>query len=300
LNGEPKALAELSGLPKILGSTRVCAVIGDPVAHSLSPPIQNAAFRSLDLDFVYVAFRVRTRDLRAAIQEIRSLGLEGANVTIPHKTRVLPLLDAIDGTAREIGAVNTIVRRDGGFCGYNTDGEAAMTALQSLGGSLSGRRAVILGAGGAARAIVYYLSKVVERIAILNRTRSKGSILAAKIRRLGGADCRSYGLDRESLRKQVGQASLLINALPPDAFSRFGKMLSQERLIGQGVIVFDINYSPKNDFLASSELAGAKSADGLDMLVGQAALSFKLWTGREAPIDVMREAAIQARAAWST
>jgi shikimate dehydrogenase len=250
------------------------------------------------MDFVYVSFRVRASELKAAIEGIRSLGILGVNVTMPHKTRVLPLLDAIERTALEIGAVNTIVRNDGRLRGYNTDGQAALAVVQSLAGSLPGRRAMIVGAGGAARAIVYYLSKTVENIAILNRTRSKGSSIASKIARLRGITCRSYGLNKASLQRELGQADLLINTIPADAFARFGNILIEKRLVRQDMVVFDVNYSPRNDFLVNAKLAGAKAIDGLDMLVRQAALSFTLWTGREAPIDVMREAAIQARATW--
>jgi len=296
LNEVSKASAVLASLPKISGAAKVCALIGDPIAHSLSPPIHNAAFRSLGMDFVYVPFRVRTNELKAAIEGIRSLGILGVNVTIPHKTRVLPLLDASERTALQIGAVNTIVRNDDRLRGYNTDGQAALAVLQSLAGSLLGRRAVILGAGGAARAIVYYLSKKVESIAILNRTRSKASSIASKIARLRGITSRSYGLNKASLQRELGQADLLINTIPADAFARLGNILIQEQLVRQDMVVFDVNYKPKNDFLINAKLAGAKATDGLDMLVRQAALSFTLWTGREAPIDIMREAAIQARA----
>jgi len=250
------------------------------------------------MDLVYVPFRVRANELKGAIEGIRSLGVLGVNVTMPHKTRVLPLLDSIERTAIQIGAVNTIVSNHGRLRGYNTDGQAALATLRSLEGPLLGRRAVILGAGGAARAIVYYLSKTVESIAILNRTRSNASSIASKIARLRRITCRSYGLNRASLQRELGQADLLINTIPADAFARLGNMLIQERLVKQDMVVFDVNYRPKNDFLVNAKFAGAEAVDGLDMLVRQAALSFTLWTGREAPIDVMREAAIEARATW--
>lgn len=285
---------------RVTGAAKVCALIGDPVAHSLSPPIHNAAFRSLGMDIVYVPFRVRRSELRAAIQGIKALGILGVNVTIPHKTGVIRFLDTIDRTARRIGAVNTIVRTEGGLRGYNTDGQAALEVLQGLGGSLSGRRTLILGAGGAARAILYYISKTVKSITILNRTRSKGSSIATQIARWSGAKCRSYGLNRANLRREASQADLLINTLPVDVFPPFGRTLIEEELVGPDVIVFDANYSPQSDFLANAKLAGAKATDGLDMLVGQAALSFKLWTGRDAPVDVMREAANQARRVLAT
>ncbi len=288
-------------LPTISGATKVCGLIGDPIEHSLSPAIHNAAFRSLDIDFVYVPFRVRRGELAEAIGGIRSLGVLGVNVTMPHKTDVLRFLDMIDRTAREIGAVNTIVRNDGRLQGCNTDGQAALASLANLRSSLSGSTAVILGAGGAARAIAYHLSKMVEELAILNRTRSKASRITAKIRMWSGTrtSCRSQGLNRASLRKEVSRASLLVNTLPVHVFPRFGKILVQEKLVGRGMTILDVNYQRENEFLAEAQLAGAKVADGLDMLVRQAALSFRLWTGRDAPIDVMRGAAIQARATSS-
>ena len=281
--------------PTISGSTEVCAVIGDPIAHSLSPPIHNAAFRSLNMNIVYVAFLVRRSGLGSAIEGFRSLGVLGINITMPHKSRVLRFLDRIDDTAQEIGAVNTVVRRSSKLHGYSTDGQAAVKALSRL-GSLSGRRAVILGAGGAAKAIAYNLSKMVDTIVILNRTRSKGARLASKVTKWSEASSRSYALEKTNLRREVGRGDLLINTLPVDAFPRFGKILIQKRLIRRDMLVMDANYRPKTDFLAKASLAGAKAIDGLEMLIEQAALSFKLWTGVNAPIAVMRKAAVEARA----
>jgi shikimate dehydrogenase len=285
----------VTGLHRIGGGTKVCAVIGDPIEHSLSPPIHNAAFRSLGMDFVYVAFRVRRDELARAMEGFRALGIVCINVTRPHKTCVMRLLDRIERNAREIGAVNTIANTDDTLRGYNTDGQAALDVLQEIGGSLSGKRVVILGAGGAARAITYCLSKTVPSISILNRTRAKGSRLSAEIVRRSKAKCRAYGLSKADLRKEVPQADLVINTLPVDVLPRFGATLMHEGLIRPGMIVFDANYSHSSDFLVDAEHAGAIVTDGLDMLVRQAALSFKLWTGRDPPIDVMRAAAKEAR-----
>ena len=150
-----------SNMLRISGSTGVYAIIGDPIAHTLSPAIHNAAFKSLNMNRVYVPFRVRENELGRAIEGLRSLGVLGINVTMPHKSSVLRLLDTIDATAKEIGAVNTVVRKSARFHGYNTDGEAAVTVLSRL-GSLSGRKIVILGAGGAASAIAYQLAKTAD------------------------------------------------------------------------------------------------------------------------------------------
>jgi len=295
LNDDAKTSAATAGVPKVSGRAKVCGIMGDPVAHSLSPAIHNAAFQSLGMDFLYVPFRVRASELRTAIEGIKSLGIIGANVTMPHKTRVPQLLDTVERIALEIGAVNTIVRNGARLRGYNTDGQAALAALLRLGGPLSGRKAVILGAGGAARAIAYHISKIVESLVVFNRTRAKGSRLATDVMRWGGITSRSYTPSKANLHREVGRANLLINTLPVEVFPRFGRMMIQEHLIGRDALVFDANYTAKTDFLEQAKLAGAKVADGLDMLIGQAALSFKLWSGRDAPVDVMREAAIKAR-----
>lgn len=297
MNGSLESSPMLKELLGIGGGTRVCAVVGDPIEHSLSPPIHNAAFRSLGMDFVYVAFHVRRSELARAIAGIRALGIVGLNVTIPHKTSVIRFLDTIEKTAREIGAVNTITTSSRGLRGYNTDGQAALEVLQTLGGSLSGTKATILGAGGAARAITYYLSNTVASISILNRTRAKGSGLASEITRWSGNKCRSYQLSNANLRKETSESDILINTLPVQAFPRFAKTLTHERLVRPGMIVFDANYHQESSFLADAQSVGAKVSDGLDMLVSQAALSFELWTDRKPPIDVMHAAALKAKQA---
>ena len=283
-----------SNMLRISGSTGVYAIIGDPIAHTLSPAIHNAAFKSLNMNCVYVPFRVRENDLARAIEGLRSVGVLGLNVTMPHKSRVLRLLDTIDATAKEIGAVNTVVRRNGRFIGYNTDGEAAVTVLSRL-GSLSGSKIVILGAGGAASAIAHQLAKAAQSIVILNRTRSNGARLAYEITKRKGASCQAYPLGRQSLRRETARGDVLINTLPVSVFPRFGKILIQERLIARDMLLMDVNYESKSDFLSKARIVGATIIDGIEMLIGQAALSFKLWTSRDAPINVMRKAVAEAR-----
>ena len=295
MNYPQDSSTDITGVHEISGGTKVCAVIGDPIEHSLSPPIHNAAFRSLGIDFVYVAFRVRGDELARAIEGFRAIGIVGVNVTRPHKIGVLRLLDKIESDAREIGAVNTIVNTDGTLRGYNTDGQAALDLLEETGGSLSGKRVVILGAGGAARAIARHLSKTVSSISILNRTYVKGSGLSAEITRRSKVKCRAHRLSKAELREEVPRADVLINTLPVDVLPRFGAILIHEGLIRPRMFVFDANYLHHGNFLVEAEHAGAIVTDGLDMLVRQAALSFKLWTGRDPPIDIMRAAAKVAR-----
>jgi shikimate dehydrogenase len=279
----------------ISGSTGVYAIIGDPIAHTLSPAIYNAAFKSLNMNFAYVPFRVRENELGQAIAGLRSLGVNGFNVTMPHKSSILRFLDTIDATAKKIGAVNTVVRRNSRFHGYNTDGEAAVTAL-SRHGSLSREKIVILGAGGAARAIAYHLAPTVESIVILNRTRSNGARLAYDIARRRGASCQTYHLDRRNICREAARGNVLISTLPVSAFPRFGKILIQEELITRDTLLMDVNYEFKSDFHSKARLTGATIIDGIEMLIGQAALSFKLWTGHDAPINVMSKAVAEARA----
>jgi shikimate dehydrogenase len=190
--------------------------------------------------------------------------------------------------------VNTVVRKNDRLHGYNTDGEGAVVALSQL-GPLSGRRALILGAGGAAKAIAYHLSKAAGNIAILNRTRSNGAHLASKITKWSGIPGHSYTLNKRNLCRQARRADLLINTLPVHVFPRFGKILLGEKLTPQDMLVMDANYMAESNFLTEATLAGAKTIDGLEMLIHQAALSFKLWTGIDAPIVAMRKAAVEAR-----
>lgn len=279
----------------ITGRTRVCAVIGNPIAHSLSPAIHNAAFKSLGMDLVYVAFSVRAKELPAAIRGMKALGVLGINVTMPHKSNILPLLDRLEEHAKDIVAVNTVVTKDEEYWGHNTDGVAATAALEQI-GTIEGRKALVLGAGGAASSIVYQLSREVASITILNRTTSRASRLTAKARKWGSIPVESHALNKVNCRREIKRADLLVNTLPVDVFPAFGDLLTQERLIRPDMLIMDANYRPKTGFIANANLAGARAIDGLEMLVRQAALSFRLWTGTEPPIDVMRDAAIEAKA----
>jgi shikimate dehydrogenase len=294
MNHKSTAPQETDGAHQIDGSTGVCAIIGDPIAHTLSPIIHNAAFRSLKLNLVYVPFHVRISELGESIEGLRSLGAVGINVTRPHKSRVLPFLDQIETTARKIGAVNTIVGKNARLHGYNTDGTGAIAALSQL-GSLSGRKALILGAGGAAKAIAYELSKTVDSIVILNRSRLNGTPLASNITRWIGIPTRSHELNRSCLAREAKSRDLLINTLPPAVFPRFANVLIDERLLRRDMLVMDANYEHESDFLEKARLTGVKAIDGFEMLIEQAACSIKLWTGLDAPINVMRQAARSTR-----
>ena len=279
---------------KVSGRTKVCAVIGDPVEHSLSPCFQNAAFQHLKLDFIYVAFTVKAEDLGDAISCVRSLGIYGLNVTVPHKISVIKYLDELDERADRIKSVNTILNRNGKLIGYTTDGIGVLNALKYNGIDPKGKKVVILGAGGAARSASYALSEVAGELVILNRTIERARNLASKVRKLIGShvNVKWDGLTEESLRREIREADILINATPVGMSPDVNGTLVEKRLLHPDMVVFDMIYHPlKTRLLREAEEVGAKTINGLSMLIHQGAASFEIWTGVEAPVDVMMKAA---------
>jgi shikimate dehydrogenase len=266
----------------INGQTKIFGILGRPVSHSLSPAMHNAAFRYLGINAVYVAFPVT--DLAQAVSGLRGLGIGGVSVTIPFKEEIIPLLDDLDPQAAAIGAVNTVVNRDGRLTGYNTDWLGAMTALTAK-ISLTGRHVLILGAGGASRAIASGIIQAGGRVSLTDVDQPRA---AALVKDLGGE---AIPLNR------VGDcpATILVNATPvgmtPDVD---GIPIDPDRL-GRFEVVMDIVYQPlQTRLLREAEAHGCAIIDGLQMLIHQGAAQFELWTGREAPVEVMAQAAYQA------
>ncbi|MBS7644380.1 shikimate dehydrogenase [Candidatus Bathyarchaeota archaeon] len=273
------------------GQTKLYGIIGDPVEHSLSPVIQNAAFEHLKLNCVYVTFHVKQAELKSAINGIRSLKIQGFNVTMPHKTNILPLIDEVEKTAAKIGAVNTVKNINGRLIGYNTDGVGALKALEKNGINLSGKKIVILGAGGAGRAISYALAQIVDELVILNRTELKAQKLANELCGESKATI-SYGqLKDESLRRALKDADVIINATSVGMYPCENETPINNRLLNADITVFDLVYSPlKTRLLKEAETRNAKTLNGLHLLVHQGAESFKIWTALDAPLDVMWKA----------
>lgn len=273
----------------ISAKTKVFALIGDPVEGSLSPPMHNAAFRHLGLDCLYVAFRVPSPLLRQALLGVRAMGIGGLNVTFPHKTAILPLLDELDPSAGEVGAVNTVKNEGGRLVGFNTDGEGAVRFLRERLGSLRGRRTVLLGAGGAARAIAFSLLKEGAELTILNRTPSKARRLASELK----GEVSWGGLER--LREVLPSADLLINATPVGMDGKGGTLVTSD-LMHPGLFVMDLVYHPpETSLMREARKAGARAENGLGMLLHQAALSFTIFTGRRAPLQVMRRVLLEGK-----
>lgn len=267
-------------------TTRLFGVFGDPVAHSLSPAIHNAAFDALGVNAVYLAFGVK--DAQGAASAMRSLGMGGASVTIPHKREIMAHLDEIDETARKIGAVNTVVNRDGRLMGSNTDASGAMRALETK-GAIAGKKVALIGAGGAARAIGYGILEKGGDLLIANRSADKGRALAEDLR-VGFTPLAAL---------DPGEADILINATSVGMVPRAGEAPVATEGLTPRTLVMDIVYNPlETALLAAARAKGCPTVDGTAMFVFQAVDQFELWTGRKAPVDLMRRtvlASLKAR-----
>jgi len=276
---------------EISGGTRVCGIIGDPIEHSLSPVMHNASFQELKLDFVYIPFRVKQNELREAILGARSLNIHGLNVTMPHKNAVIKYLDEIDPTARLIGAVNTILNDKGRLIGYNTDGAGALKALKENGVGLDVKKLLLLGAGGAGKAIAFYAAQEVEELKILNRTPQKAKELAEVLHKKYRKKIDGNQLSAKIIKEELEDANILINATSVGMHPDVDRSLVDPSWLRPELCVMDIVYNPIETKLAKdAKLIGAKVVSGIEMLVYQGATSFEIWTNHQAPIKVMKEA----------
>lgn len=272
--------------------TRVFALIGDPVEQSLSPAMQNAAFGALGLNCVYIALRVPSAGLTDAVAGVRALGISGLNVTTPNKIKIIDLLDELDESANSVGAVNTVKNDRGKLVGFNTDGDGCIRALRGRVGSLRGKDVVLLGAGGAARAIAFSAVKAGAGLTIANRTASRARAVAEAIEQRLGSTVKLIGLNRAELSRALRKADILINATTVGMRPMIDETLVTSSMMHRKLLVNDIVYDPlQTRLLREAKRAGAEVLDGLGMLVQQGALSFEIWTGKRAPIRVMAAAA---------
>ncbi|MEW6182922.1 MAG: shikimate dehydrogenase [Bacillota bacterium] len=278
--------------PLINGRTRVVGIFGDPVEHTFSPAMHNAAFAALCLNFAYLPFRVRKEELPAAVAGLRALGLVGVNVTVPHKEAVLPYLDEVTPEAKLIGAVNTVVNRNGRLTGYNTDATGFLRALREAGCEPAGAEAVVLGAGGAARAVCMALGMAgARRIVVFNRTYERAQALSREVQ--ANTETTAVALPWEDLNKRkadVFQAAGVViqttsigmhpekSACPAVSPAAFRK----------NQLVVDLIYNPvETRFLQMAAEAGAATQNGLRMLLYQGIAAFELWTGSSPPEEIM-------------
>ncbi len=278
----------------VSGKTKICAIIGDPVEHSVSPAMHNAAFKKLGLDYVYVPFHVKPEGLAGAVAGLRALNVIGFNVTIPHKVAVIPLLDGLDPVAEKIGAVNTVVNAGGELYGFNTDAEGFFQALLEHDVNPSGKNVAVLGAGGASRAISWILAKMGARLTILNRQDglARAEAIASMIKTDLGRPVKVLGLD--NIAEGLRNVDILVNATSVGMSPHDKGSPVAAKSLGKVPVVFDIVYNPmETRLLKNAAKAGAKTISGVDMLAWQGALAFEKWTEHKAPLDLMRREAVK-------
>lgn len=297
----------------INGTTKVIGVIGNPVGHSFSPVMFNAAFESMDMNYVYVPFKVEKKDLKYAIKGAKAFGIKGLNVTIPHKQKVINELDKFDIMANLIGAVNTIDFKDSKSKGYNTDCIGAVKAIEEI-CNIKDKNVVIVGAGGAARAIAFQIAiEGAKNLTMINRSPKKVKSLIYDIKTLLSADFTDNskldditidfshidlnfeygGLD--DLPRSLKAADILIDTTPIGMYPNINdEPVATEDMIHCDLIVNDIVYNPlETTLIKEAKKANAKTISGIKMLLYQGAENFKIWTGKEAPIDIMEKALLE-------
>jgi shikimate dehydrogenase len=258
--------------------------------------MHNAAFEQLKMDYVYVAFHVKAQDLKAAVDGFKALNVVGINVTIPHKQAVIPLIDKLSREAELVGAVNTLVFKEGKIEGNNTDARGFIAAMKEEGVDVpKGESVVVLGAGGAARAVVVSLAlEGVKKISIANRTASRAIQLALDISQKTGTEIHGMGLDDKRLSEAISESSLLVNTTSSGMDLEYPLLINKDWLHNK-LTVYDIIYNPPETRLMKvAKEKDLKTIGGIGMLVHQGAIAFELWTGRYPPVDTMRRALMNA------
>jgi shikimate dehydrogenase len=266
----------------ITGKTSVIGIFGHPIEHSLSPVMHNAAFDALDLDYCYVPFNVEPEFLKDALEGVKAMGLSGLNITVPHKENVMPFLNQISPEASFIGAVNTIVNMDGRLVGYNTDGRGFMLFLEEEGIDVSDLKVLILGSGGAARAITWHLCQEAEQVFIHSRNAKTATMLVNDL----AINYKNVSF-METL-DEIAEADIIINSTPL-GLQDTDELPFDTAVLREGQIVGDLIYR-QTPLLKKASSMGHRTFDGLGMLLWQGVIGFEVWTGVEAPVDVMRKA----------
>lgn len=270
--------------------SELIALFGDPVDENATVVIQEAAFQALGLNYRYITARVLPEDLETAVRALKALNMKGANVTIPHKVEILKYLDHVSETAALMGAVNTIYLKDGETYGENTDGKGFITSVIDAGIEPKGKRVVILGAGGAARAMTVELAKAgAARISIVNRNAARGVALADMLNAKTAAEAEYIPWEGAFAIPQ--DADIVVNATSVGMFPDPNKPDIDYSTLQERMIVCDGVHNPRRTpFLIEVAKRGCKTLEGFSMLINQGAIGFKLWTGLDAPVDVMTDA----------
>jgi len=275
--------------------TRLCAVIGNPIEHSLSPAIHNAAYDALGINFVYLAFRVE--DLGGALAGMRSLeNFRGMSITIPHKLEAIKYVDEIAQVDRHIGSINTVVNEGGRLIGSNTDGPGALKALSDAGADCGKSNILILGAGGVARAIAFTLAMKADpsEIALLDIDNKVLAALARDLEKSTDIPIRSAAMSENTLAGFMERADVVIHCTPVGMHPHTGESVVPADMFRPGQVVFDVVYTPlETKLLADAASRGALTISGVEMFIGQAVLQFERFTGADAPVDVMRKVVME-------
>ena len=278
----------------ISGHTRVLCVIGYPIEHSMSPIMHNAIIRELKLDYIYLAFNISPDNLNLAVNGFRAFNIIGINVTLPFKQKIMNYLDDIDPIAQKIGAVNTIKNDNGNLSGRNTDAEGAKNALVNAGYTTSGKNLLILGAGGAARALTYILAEGLNKIIIANRTEKRAIKLAKELKKIFGINVEGKWNSNSVLKEESKKADILINTTPVGMYPSVEKSPIPAEFLHKDLIVYDIVYNPlETKLMKDATKIGCNTIGGLDMLVNQGALAFEWWTNKKPNIDLMKNKIIE-------
>jgi shikimate dehydrogenase len=285
----------MKSITEIGPSTQLCAVIGNPVAHSMSPAIHNRAFAELGLDYVYVAFRVE--DVRAAVAGMRALdNFRGMSVTIPHKVAIIKQLDEVAEVDQGIGSVNTVVNDGGRLKGFGSDGPGALQALLDAGIPVEGKTVTILGSGGAARAIAFTLATKARPAALnlLGVIETELKALTRDLVRKTGAPAQCALLDAKTVEARVAESQVLIHCTPVGMHPNVEDSVVPKALLHADLAVMDIVYNPlETRLLADARARGLKTIAGVEMFVNQAVIQFELWTGKKAPREAMRDVVLE-------
>ena len=281
----------MRSIADISPNTKLCAVIGNPVSHSLSPAIHNRAFQQLGLDFVYLAFRVD--NVRSAVSGMRALeNFRGLSVTIPHKVAIIDHLDEIADVDAQIGSINTVVNEGGKLRGFGSDGPGARQALVESGAPVAGQPVLILGSGGAARAIAFDLAHraAPSSLFVLGVIEDELGALVKELREKTGVNATGEILTEASLERRIAKSRVLINATPIGMHPREEESLVPPELLHPDLTVMDIVYNPyETRLLKDARDRGIKTVPGIEMFVNQALLQFEAWTGKRAPKEIMKQ-----------
>ncbi|MBU0630401.1 MAG: shikimate dehydrogenase [Candidatus Margulisbacteria bacterium] len=274
---------------------KLIGLVGYPLGHSVSPAMHNAAFKALNIDYEYVPFEVDQYDLPQSVAGLRALHIAGFNVTVPHKETIVPLLDDVTKLAQVIGAVNTVQNQDGTLIGYNTDGPGFLESLrEDAGFDPRGKEVVILGAGGASRAVTIMLTEAkVRSLVIADLDEDKAKMLASQAGSFSKVPCRHSALDSSDLNRAIASADLLVNTTPVGMSPKAGfSPLPADTALNPKTLIYDLVYNPaETAFIKQAKKNGCKTCSGLGMLVRQGGLAFTIFTGEEPPLEVMWEAA---------